>query len=69
MIVLGGYYAFFGEFILPPVQAALAERRLDEGSAIVLATSELGLISTARGGALLALEDVFTDPTVVAGAD
>lgn len=65
MIVLGGYYAFFSEFILPPVQAALAGRRLDEGAAVVLATSELGLISTARGGALLALEDVFTDPTVV----
>lgn len=67
MIVLGGYYAFFGEFILPPVQAALAQRRLDEGSSVVLITSELGLISTARGGALLALEDVFTDPTVASG--
>lgn len=69
MIVLGGYYAYFGEQILPPLAEALAARRMDEGSAALLTTSEAGFMSTARGGALLALEDVFDDPTLVGGGD
>ncbi|MDO5535481.1 MAG: ROK family transcriptional regulator [Propionibacteriaceae bacterium] len=66
MVILGGYYAYFGDHLLPPLQAALAARRLDEGSSVELRTSRLGFISTARGGALLALEDVFSDPTQMA---
>ncbi len=69
MIVLGGYYAYFGDHILPPLAEALAARRMDEGSATVLGTSEAGFMSTARGGALLALEDVFEDPTRVTLGD
>lgn len=69
MIVLGGYYAYFGEQILPPLAEALAARRMDEGSAALLATSELGFMATARGGALLALEQVFDDPTLVGAGD
>ncbi|HHU38617.1 MAG TPA: ROK family transcriptional regulator [Propionibacterium sp.] len=69
MIVLGGYYAYFGDQVLPPLAEALAARRMDEGSATLLATSESGFMSTARGGALLALGDVFDDPTLVAAGD
>ena len=69
MIVLGGYYAYFGDQIIPPLAEALAARRMDEGSAAVLRTSAAGFMSTARGGALLALEDVFDDPNRVAVRD
>lgn len=69
MIVLGGYYAYFGDHIIPPLAEALAARRMDEGSATMLTTSEAGFMATARGGALLALEEVFEDPTRVTAAD
>lgn len=65
VIVLGGYFAYFGDYLLSPLSAALAARRMDEGSVAELATSRLGLTSTSRGGALVALEDVFDDPTIV----
>lgn len=68
MIVLGGYFSFFGDYIVPPLAAALESRRMDVGSSVALATSKLGLMATARGGALLALEDVFDDPTRVPAA-
>lgn len=65
VIVLGGYYVPFGAFILPGLTAALAQRRMDAGSEVQLAVSELGMLATARGGALLALDDVFDNPMVV----
>ena len=65
MVVLGGYYAFFGEQLLPHLTAALDARLLDEGGSAILASSELGLVASALGGALFALEDVFSDPTIV----
>lgn len=65
LIVLGGYFASFGVQLLDPVQSALAERRMDEGSGVVVAVSALGLSAASRGGALAALEGVFEDPTTV----
>lgn len=65
LIVLGGYFASFGDHLVPPVVAALADRRIDPGMTTEVTTSQLGLLATARGGALLALEDVFDDPTIV----
>lgn len=65
LVVLGGYFAYFGDHLLPPVAAALRARRIDDGMSVEVTTSQLGLLATARGGALLALEDVFDDPTIV----
>jgi len=65
LIVLGGYFASFGEHLLGPVKTALDERRMDEGSEVLVATSALGLGAASRGGALAALEAVFEDPTTV----
>nr|NLI51405.1 ROK family transcriptional regulator [Propionibacterium sp.] len=67
MIVLGGYYGYFREYLLPALEAKLEARLIDEGCRTLLATSELGLTASALGGALLSLEHVFDDPTVVAG--
>ncbi len=65
LIILGGYYAHFGQHLVPVVDAALAARLMDEGTATRVTTSRHGSTSSARGGALLALEDVFADPSIV----
>ncbi|WP_232547310.1 ROK family transcriptional regulator [Propioniciclava soli] len=68
-IVLGGYFAWFGAFIIPVAETRLQARALDAGNHARVVASELGLMAAARGGAFLALEDVFADPTLVpAGA-
>lgn len=68
IVVLGGYYAHFGDYLLEPLAARLAARRMDEGSRIELAVSGLGVNAAAHGGALSGLEKVFADPTLVAVA-
>ncbi len=65
VIVLGGYFAFFGDYLLEPVERVLEQRRMDEGSGVRLAVTRLGIASASRGGALVALDDVFNDPTIV----
>ncbi|MEO6791868.1 MAG: ROK family protein, partial [Ornithinibacter sp.] len=64
-VVLGGYFAFFGEYLIGPVTAGLDARAMDAGSAALVTISRLGLLSAARGGAHLALERVFQDPTII----
>lgn len=64
VVVLGGYYSHFGDMILGPLAELLDARRMTENRT-ELATSQLGLMSAARGGAALALERVFDDPTIV----
>lgn len=64
IVVLGGYYAHFEKHLLGPISQYLESRRMTEGRT-ELVTSRLGLLSTAKGGALLALEAVFDDPTIV----
>lgn len=66
LVVLGGYYAHFGDYLLEPVAARLASRQMDEGSRVELAVSRLGVNAAALGGALSGLDRVFADPTVVA---
>lgn len=65
VIVLGGYFAFFGDHILEPLAAELERRRMKDGGSVTLAITRLGMSSAARGGALMALDDVFNDPTLV----
>lgn len=48
-VVLGGYFAFFGEYLIGPVTAGLDARAMDAGSAALVTISRLGLLSAARG--------------------
>jgi predicted NBD/HSP70 family sugar kinase len=66
VVVLGGYFAVLGRFLLEPLTAQLHARVFGPGLAgahVVLST--LGFTAAVRGGAHLALEAVFDDPTLV----
>ena len=65
LIVLGGYLGYFGPHLLGPLNELLESRLMADGCRVQLTTSQLGLMAAARGGALLSLETVFTDPTIV----
>ena len=62
VVVLGGYFAHAGEFLLDPLRAALAQR-VDDADRVVLST--LGFTAAVRGGAHVALQPVFDNPTIV----
>ncbi len=61
VVVLGGYFAELGEWLVEPVRVELAARPL--GQARVVA-SGLGLRAPLRGAAHLAAERLFADPTL-----
>ena len=66
VIILGGYFAVLGRFLTEPVTAELRARVFGPelaGARVVLST--LGFTAAVRGGAHVALESVFDDPTVV----
>ncbi len=66
VIILGGYFAVLGRFLTEPMTAELRARVFGPdlaGARIVLST--LGFTAAVRGGAHVALESVFDDPTVV----
>ena len=66
VVLLGGYFAVLGRFLMEPVVAELEARVLGPGMAgarVVLST--LGFTAAVRGGAHVALESVFDDPTLV----
>ena len=67
VIVLGGYFAEVGVWLREAVEAELAAGVLapDAGGTTV-ALSTLGFTAAVRGGAAVAVEHVFDDPTVVA---
>ncbi|MCX4722307.1 ROK family protein [Streptomyces sp. NPDC090052] len=62
-IVLGGYFAFFGDYLVDRVQSELAERVMapDAGGCAVM-VSTLGFSAAAHGGAHLSLDLVYQDP-------
>jgi predicted NBD/HSP70 family sugar kinase len=65
-IVLGGYFAVVGRFLTEPLTAELRSRVFGPdlaGARVVLST--LGFTAAVRGGAHVALESVFDDPTLV----
>jgi predicted NBD/HSP70 family sugar kinase len=64
VIVLGGYFAVLGEFLLEPMTAELRDRAL-AGDACRVALSHLGFTAAARGGAHVALDAILSDPTLV----
>jgi predicted NBD/HSP70 family sugar kinase len=66
VIILGGYFAHLGEWILPVAQEALEAGTLARtGEHLLLATSTLGFTAAAQGGALHAIERVMSDPTTL----
>ncbi|MFC9331584.1 ROK family protein [Kitasatospora sp. NPDC057015] len=65
-IVLGGYFAVFGRYLVDTAQQILDDRRITPTAARVIVTaSALGLSNAARGGAQLALAGIFQDPSDV----
>jgi len=66
VIVLSGYFAEVGYHMLPAIEAGLREGVLapDAGGTRV-ELSTLGFNAAVRGGATLALENVFNDPTCI----
>jgi predicted NBD/HSP70 family sugar kinase len=66
VVLLGGYFAVLGRFLLDPMIAELRDRVFAAdlaGARVVLST--LGFTAAVRGGAHVALESVFDDPTRV----
>jgi len=66
VIILGGYFAVLGRFLTEPMTAELRRRVFGPelaGARVVLST--LGFTAAVRGGAHVALESVFDDPTLV----
>jgi predicted NBD/HSP70 family sugar kinase len=64
VVLLGGYFAVLGRFLLEPMTAELRDRVFAAdlaGARVVLST--LGFTAAVRGGAHVALEQVFDDPT------
>lgn len=64
VIVLGGYFAVLGEFLLAPMAEELADRAL-AGTPCRVSLSQLGFTAAARGGAHVALDAILGDPTLV----
>jgi predicted NBD/HSP70 family sugar kinase len=69
-LVLGGYFASLGPYLLGPVMTELRARVIaaDVGGCRV-ELSQLGFAAASRGGAHVALEAVLDDPTLVAPVD
>lgn len=66
LVILGGYFAWFGDHVTAGVRDLLLRRLIDDSMEVpVIKASTLGLTAAARGGALLAVERVFADPTTV----
>ncbi len=66
VIILGGYFAHLGEWILPAAQEALEAGTLARArDNLRLATSTLGFTAAAQGGAIHAIERVMSDPTTL----
>ena len=66
VVVLGGYFAVLGRFLMTPLHGELAARVFGPGLAGARITlSRLGFTAAVRGGAHVALESVFADPTLV----
>ena len=65
VIVLSGYLAAFADVFLDPTAAALKARLLDQRATVRLETSHLGQWASSQGAALVALESVLDNPSLV----
>lgn len=66
VLVLGGYFGRFADRFVPTLVRALEPHALGGIGRVRVEASALGADAAAMGGALLALERVLEDPTVVA---
>ena len=67
VIVLSGYFAEVGPWLREVVESELAAGVLAPAAGgTTVALSRLGFTAAVRGGASVALEHVFDDPTIVA---
>ncbi|MFG3370582.1 ROK family protein [Streptomyces sp. NPDC090032] len=65
-IVLGGYFAHFGDYLVDRVRGELSSRVMaPEAGRCDVIPSALGFSAAARGGACLALDRVYQDPSVI----
>lgn len=69
VIVLSGWLAAFDDVLLAPTAASLEARRLDDRPAVHLLASRLGPWAPSLGAALVSLEPVLADPTVLQPQD
>jgi predicted NBD/HSP70 family sugar kinase len=66
VLVLGGYFAVLGPWLKEPLEAAIRDRVIaPEGGGCRVVRSELGFAAAVRGGAQIALDQVFADPTLI----
>ncbi|WIY00709.1 ROK family transcriptional regulator [Amycolatopsis mongoliensis] len=68
VVVLGGYFAELGEWLVEPVRVELAAHA-QSGLHARVVPSELGLRAPLRGAAHLAAERLFADPTLAPGTE
>lgn len=68
-VVLGGYFAHFGDYLIDRVRAEFSARVMapDAGGCEIM-LSTLGFSAAARGGACLALDRVYQDPSGTAAS-
>lgn len=66
VLVLGGYFAALGPWLTQPLEEAIRDRVIaPDGGGCRVVSSELGFTAAVRGGARIALDAVFVDPTLV----
>ncbi|MFF0342529.1 ROK family protein [Kribbella sp. NPDC004875] len=64
VLVLGGYFAVLGPWLQEPLEQAMRERVLaPDGGGCRVVRSGLGFAAAVRGGAQIAVDQVFADPT------
>ncbi|ADB33315.1 ROK family protein [Kribbella flavida DSM 17836] len=65
-LVLGGYFAVLGPWLKEPLESAIRDRVIaPDGGGCRVVQSELGFTAAVRGGALISLDQVFLDPTLI----
>ena len=69
VIVLSGWLAAFDDVLLAPTARSLDERRLDERPSVRLVASSLDPWAPSLGAALVSLDPLLTDPTVLGPQD
>ncbi|WP_371525181.1 ROK family protein [Streptomyces sp. NBC_01283] len=68
-VVLGGYFTHFGDYLIDRVRAEFSARVMaPEAGGCEITLSSLGFSAAARGGAYLALDRVYQDPSGTAAS-
>ncbi len=65
VVVLGGYFSHIGDLMLEQVREVVRDRVMARDASCEIALSTLGFRAAARGGAHLALDSVYQDPSAL----